>query len=110
MFILTSATYSEDGIYLNPVNKPLKREQTNSGVSVVSFPLAVRRSHSGHKTDFISIVAWKHLAEYSAEHFPKGTELVVRGSLQIRKYQDRNGNTRTVAEVVAEEIEPCGKG
>ena len=80
---------------------------TNSGKSVTSFSLAVERDFStdGDKvTDFINIVTWNKTAEFVAKHFTKGKQMIVKGSLQTRKYQTQNGENRTATEVVADKV------
>ena len=80
---------------------------TNSGKSVTSFSLAVERDFStdGEKiTDFINIVVWGKTAEFVCNHFRKGRQMLVRGSLQTRKYQTQNGENRTATEVVADKV------
>ena len=80
---------------------------TNSGKSVTSFSLAVERDFStdGDKvTDFINIVTWNKTAEFVAKHFTKGKQMIVKGSLQTRKYQTQNGENRTATEVVADTV------
>ena len=80
---------------------------TPSGVSVTSFRLAVERSYARdgeRETDWISVVAWRQTAEFAARYFRKGAVMAVQGSLQTRQYTDREGNKRTVTEVVAERI------
>lgn len=84
---------------------------TNSGKSVTSFSLAVERDFStdGNKeTDFINIVAWNKTAEFVAKYFAKGKQMVVKGSLQVRKYQTQNGENRYATEVLAEKVYFCG--
>jgi single-strand DNA-binding protein len=82
--------------------------RTQSGVAVTSFSLAVDRdfkSQGGEKeTDFIDIVAWRNTAEFAAKYFTKGRMAVVEGRLQLRDWQDRDGNKRRSAEVVADNI------
>lgn len=79
---------------------------TNSGLSVVSNTLAVDRGYGDKKTtDFIPVVFWKGIAETVAKYCIKGTKLTVSGSLQQRKYDARNGEKRTVFEVVVNEME-----
>jgi single-strand DNA-binding protein len=83
--------------------------QTPSGVSVASFSVACDRDfkskETGEKeTDFIQIVAWRGTGEFAAKHFQKGDMAVIDGRLQMRKYQDRDGNKRIAAEVNAEHI------
>ncbi len=83
--------------------------RTGSGIAVASFTLAVDRDftnrESGTKeTDFIDIVAWRSTAEFVSKYFSKGRMAVVSGRLQIRRWQDKEGNNRRSAEVVADNI------
>ena len=81
---------------------------TQSGLSVTSFSIAVdRRFRSGEErqTDFINIVAWRQQAEFVAKYFKKGNLIGIQGSIQTRKYTDKNGNNRTAFEVVADNIQ-----
>lgn len=79
---------------------------TSNGISVTSFCIAVDRNYGQNKrTDFINIVAWRKTAEFVAKYFRKGQMILVVGSIQTRKYEDRNGNNRTAFEVVASEVE-----
>lgn len=81
---------------------------TQSGVAVASFTLAVDRdfkSHSGErKTDFVKCTAWKSVAEFTARYLSRGRMAVVVGSLQIRAWEDKEGNKRRTAEVIAESV------
>ena len=65
---------------------------TTSGKSVISFSLAVERdfsTDSEKETDFINIVAWNKTAEFISKFFNKGKQMLLRGSLQVRKYQNQ---------------------
>lgn len=83
--------------------------RTGSGIAVASFSLAVDRDfgskESGEKeTDFIDIVAWRNTAEFVSKYFTKGRMAVVSGRLQIRNWNDKDGNKRRSAEVVADNV------
>ncbi len=83
--------------------------QTQSGVSVASFTLAVDRDFQSRdggekQTDFIDIVAWRNTAEFVSKYFAKGKMAVVSGRLQIRDWTDREGGKRRSAEVVADNV------
>ena len=85
----------------------IELRRTNSGVAVASFTLACERDfkNNGEKeTDFVDIVAWKNTAEFVSQYFGKGRMAVVSGRLQTRKWTDKDGNKRTSAEVVAENV------
>ena len=86
------------------LTKDPELKTTPSGVYVVSFSIAVeRRYRSGEdrQADFINIVAWRKTAEFISKYFKKGQMIAIEGSLQSRKYQDKDGNNRTAVEVVA---------
>lgn len=77
---------------------------TPSGLSVTSFTVAVdRRSGKDKQTDFISCVAWRQTAEFITKYFVKGSAICIVGSIQTRKYTDKNGNNRIAVEVLADE-------
>lgn len=82
--------------------------RTQSGTAVTSFTMAVDRDFKGQngekETDFIDIVAWRGTAEFVCNYFSKGRMAVVEGRLQIRDWTDKNGNKRSSAEVVADNI------
>ena len=76
---------------------------TNSGTPVASFTIAVDRDFSREKeVDFIDCVAWRQTGEFVSKYFQKGSMIVVSGSLQSRKWQDRYGNKRVSWEVNAQ--------
>ena len=82
--------------------------QTTSGVFVCSFTVAVDRDFkdkNGEKqTDFIYVVAWRNTAEFVSKWFHKGSLILVDGSLQSRKYEDKSGQKRTTFDVVANAV------
>jgi single-strand DNA-binding protein len=82
--------------------------QTNGGKPVASFTLAVdrdRKNQSGEReTDFVDVTAWNNTAEFVSKYFAKGRLAVVSGRLQMRKWQDKDGNNRVSAEIVADSV------
>lgn len=81
---------------------------TPNGISVTSFSIAVSRPYrSGEESqaDFINIVAWRQRAEFITKYFKKGSLIGIEGSIQTRKYTDKNGNNRTAFEVVVNNVQ-----
>ena len=82
--------------------------RTGSGTPVCSFSIACDRdfkSQSGEKeTDFFDVVAWRATGEFVSKYFAKGRMVVVEGRLQIREWQDKEGNKRRSAEVIADNV------
>ena len=86
-------------------------KQTQSGIAVVSFTLAVNRRYQSKSTDgaqaqqadFITVVAWRQTAEFISRYFRKGSALCITGSIQTRSWQDQQGQKRYATEGVADE-------
>ncbi len=84
---------------------------TGSGKGVASFGLAVNRRYQVNgewqeKVSFFNVVAWDSLGENAAASLHKGTRIIVNGRLEQRDYETREGEKRTVVEVIADEIGP----
>lgn len=86
-------------------------KQTQGGLSVCSFNIAVNRrfkAEGQQDCDFISIVAWRQQAEFVTRYFKKGQAILVCGQIQTRSYTDKQNNKRTAVEVVADEVSFVG--
>lgn len=85
---------------------------TPQGVSVTAFTVAVDRSYvrqgEERQADFIDCVAWRNAAEFLCKYFSKGSMIAVDGSIQTRRYQDKNGNNRTAVEIKVNNINFAG--
>jgi single-strand DNA-binding protein len=83
---------------------------TQSGQARLSFSVAVNHvwydqsDNKQEKTSFHNIVAWRYLAEHAARTVEKGIGVIVFGRLEQRSYEDKDGNKRSITELVAEEI------
>lgn len=80
---------------------------TQSQIPVTSFRVAVDRDFGRgeeRQTDFIDCVAWRSTGEFVSKYFQKGSMAVVSGRLQMRDWTDKDGNKRTSAEVVADNV------
>ena len=86
------------------IGRDLELEKTNSGVSVVSFPLAVDRNGKEGGTDWIDCVAWRGTAEVLCNYAGRGRLIGVEGRLQMRDWTDKNGNKRRSYEVQADSV------
>lgn len=85
---------------------------TQQGTPVASFRLAVDRGYKSkdpkaQNTDFINVVSWRNTAEFVSRYFTKGRMMLVEGRLQMRDYTDKDGNRRTAAEVVTDNVYFC---
>ncbi len=85
---------------------------TASGIAVTTFCVAVDRNYvkegEERQTDFINVVAWRQSAAFVTRYFEKGQPICIKGAIQTRNYEDKNGNKRTAVEIVADSISFCG--
>lgn len=83
---------------------------TTSGQGKLTFGVASnhiwydQEGEKQEKPSYFNVVAWRYLAENSARTLEKGIAVIVYGRLEQRSYEDKDGNKRSVVEVVAEEI------
>ena len=87
------------------VDPELKR--TQGGISVTNFGVAVDRNYkqgAEREVDFLSVVAWRGTAEFITKYFHKGSMIVVEGSLQTRKWEDKHNQKRVEVEIVADNV------
>lgn len=96
-------------VLVGRITKDVDHRVTTSGVSVVSFTLAVNRnftSASGEReADFINCVTWRASADFMKNYVKKGNLLAVDGRMQTRNYEDNDGRTVYITEVVADSVQ-----
>lgn len=100
-------------ILMGRITHDLELKSTPNGTSVLSFRIAVDRAYQAQgeerKTDFFNIVSWRSTAEFIAKYFSKGKMILVEGELQTRQYQDKNGVTQNVVELIASSVHFTGE-
>jgi len=86
---------------------------TPAGIATARFAVAVNRPKNKNtgesEADFINIVAWRKLAEICGEYLKKGRPVAVEGKLQVRSYTGKDGQPRTITEVVIDNMQMLGK-
>lgn len=86
---------------------------TENGISVTSFNVAIDRNYvkngTERKADFIPVTCWRQTAEFVCRFFGKGSLIALEGQLQSRSYTTKEGQNRTVVEVVADRVSFTGE-
>src|SRR5215216_4678272 len=83
---------------------------TPQGHAVTTFRVASNRSWRGtdgeshEETEWFRVVAWNKLAEICNQWLLKGSRVYVEGRMQTRQWQDQEGQTRYLSEVIANDI------
>lgn len=82
---------------------------TPNGVAVANFTIACNRPFKNQQgeqeADFINGVVWRAAAENLANYMKKGNQIGVDGRIQSRRYDDKDGKTVFVTEVLAETVQ-----
>lgn len=85
---------------------------TPAGQAVARFGVAVNRRWQGRdgqwqeNVSFFDVVSWREMAENVSESIVKGMRVIVTGRLEQRSYETKEGDKRSVFEIVAEEVGP----
>jgi single-strand DNA-binding protein len=86
---------------------------TPSGAAQARLGVAVNRrwqdKGSGEwqeATSFFDVICWRELAENVAESLKRGARVVVTGRLEQRSYEAKEGEKRSVVEIIADEVAP----
>lgn len=94
------------------ISTEVELKHTNSGVSVLSFNLAVNRpkDKKGNEiADFLPCVIWREYAAVMSRCLTKGQQIGIKGRLRSRSYEDKEGKKRTAIEVIVDEVTLLGK-
>lgn len=87
-----------------------KMRKLDGSKSVANFSVATNESYldrDGNKmaeTTWHKLVAWGKQAEVAEKYLKKGTEIAVEGKLTNHSYEDKNGETHFVTEIVVNDI------
>jgi single-strand DNA-binding protein len=99
-------------ILIGNLGKEPEIRRLENGLIVANFSIATSETYieknSGEKreiTDWHNISAWKGLAEVVEKYIHKGTKVYIEGKLKTRNWQDKDGQTKYVTEVIADEIQ-----
>ena len=87
----------------NPTLKTLEDER-----EMLSINLAVQRSFKNedglYETDYLRCVLWNALASHTCEYCKKGDLVGIKGRIQSRSYEDEEGNTKYITEIIVDRI------
>lgn len=73
-----------------------------------SFSVAVDRNYKDDNgttpVDFINCIAWNTHANFLGKYVRKGDNISIVGRIQTRAYQTQSGETKTIVEVLVNEV------
>ena len=83
---------------------------TETGKKVSNFTLATNDGYKNadgqriSETTWHNIVAWNGLADIAGKYLKKGNEVAVEGRIVYRTYEDKNGVTKYITEIVLNDL------
>ena len=79
-------------------------KQTQSGIAVTQFSVAVNRKAKQAETDFFNVTAWRQTAEFVSRYFKKGSSICIVGTLQNSTWTDQNNQKHYKTDIIADEV------
>ncbi len=102
-------------LLIGNVGKDPEVRHLESGAVTASFSLATNERYKDRngeyrdQTEWHNIVCWRNTAEFAEKYVRKGSSLYIEGKIRNRQYQDKEGNTRYIVEIYADDIRFVGK-
>ena len=94
-------------VLIGRLTKDPELRYTPSGVAVATFTLAVNRTFAKEgqqQADFIPVITFNKQAENCANYISKGRMVAIEGRIQVRTYEDKQGQKRWATEVIANNV------
>ena len=91
---------------LGNLGKDPEMRTTPTGRQVCSFSMATKDSYKDkndvwqESTEWHNIVLWDRLAETASKYLHKGSKALIEGRIKTRSYEDKNGVTKYITEIV----------
>ncbi|MFN8021225.1 MAG: single-stranded DNA-binding protein [Acidimicrobiales bacterium] len=88
---------------------------TAGGTATCGFGVAVNRRYQQNgewvdaPTNFFNVTVWGQYGENVAASLSKGDRVLVKGRLDFRKYQNKDGVEVTTHDIIADEVAPSLK-
>lgn len=91
------------------ISNDLEVKQAGTEHKVINFDIACDRPVKGQDgnrpVDFIPVQVWDARADFVSKYFKKGDGIIVKGSIQVKPYTDKEGKKRTSFCIRAENVE-----
>jgi single-strand DNA-binding protein len=101
-------------ILIGNLGKDPQLDYTQSGTARCRFSVATteqykdRDGQKQEKTEWHNIVLWGRVAEIAGEYLKKGRTVYIEGRIQTRQYDDNDGNTKYITEIVGQTMQMVG--
>jgi single-strand DNA-binding protein len=96
------------------IGKDAEVKHLESGKVVAKFSLATNKSYtnqSGEKiteTQWHNLIAWGKTAEFAEKWIKKGVSIIAEGEIQYRQYEDKDGVTKYITEIICDKFHFAG--
>jgi len=93
-------------ILIGRLGSDVEYKQTQSGSPIAKLSLATsdkwkdKQGQPQEKTEWHRVILWNKLADIANQYLVKGSQVYVEGKLQTREFQDKQGQTKKITEVV----------
>ena len=101
-------------VIVGNLGKDPEIRHTQGGKTVANFSVATSekwKDQSGNmqeKTQWHNITVWGSMADACGKYLSKGRQVYVQGKIETRSYEDKNGVTRYVTDIIAQRVQFLG--
>lgn len=101
-------------ILLGNLGKDPEVRHLENGKAVANFSIATSESYkdkTGERvtnTEWHNVVLWSPLAEIAEKYLKKGSQVFIEGKITTRSYDDKEGVTKYITEVVGRQLTMIG--
>lgn len=98
-------------ILIGNLGQDVELKTLPTGATVANFSIATtekwndKNKQLQSETTWHSIVTWGRTAEMCAQYLSKGKQVFVEGKIQVRSWEDKEGNKRYTTEVKADRVQ-----
>ena len=97
-------------ILIGNLGKDIELRYSGNGNPIANFTVATshhfkdKEGKTQKQTEWHRIVFFGKTAAFCGEHLHKGSKVYIKGRIQTREWEDKDGNKRYTTEVVGREI------
>ncbi|MBU2915976.1 MULTISPECIES: single-stranded DNA-binding protein [Reichenbachiella] len=101
-------------ILVGNLGKDPEVRHLDNGRAVANFSMATSETYKNREgervttTEWHNMVLWSPLAEIAEKYLKKGSQVYIEGKLTSRSYEDKDGVTKYITEVVGRELTMLG--
>ena len=85
--------------------EPVIHNSNCTMVARISLGVTIKTSNTESQTEWLEVYLWERLAYFVQQYYHTGDKVYIKGHLTSDTYEDKDGNSHYVTQIVADETE-----